>query len=639
MSAPRNSRCMYWQLLVVMLAGCSNGSGSLEEQQQAPPASGAQAPVTIGGSVTGLVGGSVVLQNNGGGTVAITGDGAFAFAETVASGAGYDVVVLTNPTSPPQTCTVANGKGTAGTSNVTNIAVTCTVAPRYTVGVTVTGLTGSGLVLQNNARDDLSINANGNYVFNTAVADATNYTVTVLTQPNGQSCAPQNNTGTIAGANVTNVEVRCAANQFTVSGTVTGLAGTGLVLQLNGGNEVTVAKGATTFAFPTFLAANAPYDVTVKSGTLVKDLSQECVVTDGKGTITNVSVDKVKVTCTTKQFKVVGTVSDLAPGNELGLTLNRSSNVKVLANGSFTFAQNVASGSPFEISVTNPTKIAQECTPNPLSGTVVDADITVLVTCATKTFKVRGTIIGLLGSGLQLSINGSEALTVTGSAFEFGPRIASGAAYQVTVVKEPSAPTQACSLANASGTMGNSDVTNVVVNCSTASFKVGGVVTNLLGRGLVLGNADDRVTVSGAEFTMPTAVPSGATYNITVIEQPTRPKQICTVVPGTESGTVGGEPVRTVSVDCVTQGFIISGLVTGLRASGLVLQNNGGDNLEIAANGRFQFATPVLPGASYSVTVLTHPATPTDPFHLCVPSFNVGIVGNADVEDVLVNCF
>jgi hypothetical protein len=638
MNAPRSSRCMYWQLLLVMLAACSNGSGSLDEGS-APPTQGAQAPVTIGGSVSGLVGGSVVLQNNGAGTVAITGDGAFAFAETVAGGAAYDVVVLTNPTSPPQTCTVANGKGTAGASNVTNIAVTCTVAPRYTVGVTVRGLTGSGLVLQNNARDDLLINANGNYVFNTAVADATDYTVTVLTQPNGQSCAPRNNTGRIAGANVTNVEVECASNQFTVSGTVAGLAGTGLVLQLNGANDVTVAKGATTFAFPALLTPNTAYEVTVKPGTSVKDLSQDCVVTDGKGTIANVSVDKVRVTCTTKQFKVVGTVSNLAAGNELGLTLNRSNNLRVLANGAFTFSQNVASGSPFEISVTNPTRIAQECTPAPVSGTVVDADITVLVSCATRTFKVRGTIIGLQGSGLQLSLNGSEALVVTGSAFEFGTRVASGGAYQVTVVTEPSAPTQACSLANASGTMGSSDVTNVVVNCSTSSFKVGGVVNNLLGRGLVLGNGDDRFTVTGAVFAMPTAVPSGATYNITVLEQPTRPRQVCTVVPGTGTGTVGGAPVESVIVDCVTQGFIISGLVTGLRAPGLVLQNNGGDNLEIAANGRFQFATPVLPGSSYSVTVLTHPATPTDPLHLCVPSFNIGIVGNADVEDVLVNCF
>ena len=55
------------------------------------------------------------------------------------SGAIYDVKVLTQPTSPPQTCTVANGRGTASATNVTNITVTRTATPRYTVGVAVSG--------------------------------------------------------------------------------------------------------------------------------------------------------------------------------------------------------------------------------------------------------------------------------------------------------------------------------------------------------------------------------------------------------------------------------------------------------------------------------------------------------------------
>jgi hypothetical protein len=38
----------------------------------------------------------------------------------------YEVVVLQNPSSPAQYCTVANGYGAVGTGPVTNIAVTCT---------------------------------------------------------------------------------------------------------------------------------------------------------------------------------------------------------------------------------------------------------------------------------------------------------------------------------------------------------------------------------------------------------------------------------------------------------------------------------------------------------------------------------
>ena len=52
-------------------------------------------------------------------------DGPFIFSTPVASGANYLVTVLTQPTSPSQTCTVANDTGIIGSANITNVAVTC----------------------------------------------------------------------------------------------------------------------------------------------------------------------------------------------------------------------------------------------------------------------------------------------------------------------------------------------------------------------------------------------------------------------------------------------------------------------------------------------------------------------------------
>ena len=49
--------------------------------------------------------------------------------------------------------------------------------------------------------------------------------------------------------------------------------------------------------------------------------------------------------------------------------------------------------------------------------------------------------------------------------------------------------------------------------------------------------------------------------------------------------------------------------VAGLTGSGLVLRNNGADDLAISANGPFTFATTLTSGSSYSVTVLVQPAT------------------------------
>lgn len=46
--------------------------------------------------------------------------------------------------------------------------------------------------------------------------------------------------------------------------------------------------------------------------------------------------------------------------------------------------------------------------------------------------------------------------------------------------------------------------------------------------------------------------------------------------------------------------YAVSGTVTGLLGTGLVLQNNAGDDLPIAANGRFSFATQLAGGTRYA---------------------------------------
>ena len=81
----------------------------------------------------------------------------------------------------------------------------------FTIGGTVGGLAGSGLVLQNNAEDDLPIGANGSFTFVTPLVDGSDYAVTVLTQPGEpvQACEVTNGIGTLTGADVTDVVVTC----------------------------------------------------------------------------------------------------------------------------------------------------------------------------------------------------------------------------------------------------------------------------------------------------------------------------------------------------------------------------------------------------------------------------------------------
>ncbi|MCL7983389.1 MAG: YncE family protein, partial [marine benthic group bacterium] len=66
----------------------------------------------------------------------------------------------------------------------------------YTVGGTVSGLTGT-VALLNNGGDGLSVSADGGFTFATPLADGAGYAVTVGTQPAGQTCEVASGTGTI----------------------------------------------------------------------------------------------------------------------------------------------------------------------------------------------------------------------------------------------------------------------------------------------------------------------------------------------------------------------------------------------------------------------------------------------------------
>ena len=133
---------------------------------------------------------------------------------------------------------------------------------RFTISGTVTGLSGTGLVLADNGGDNLAVTANGSFTFATAVPRGTAYSVTVTTQPANpaQNCVVTNGSGTVTG-NVSTVEVACTTTSatYSIGGSVAGLTGTGLVLQDNGGDNLSVAAGATTFTFATKIASgNSP---------------------------------------------------------------------------------------------------------------------------------------------------------------------------------------------------------------------------------------------------------------------------------------------------------------------------------------------------------------------------------------------
>jgi hypothetical protein len=250
--------------------------------------------VTIGGTISGLSG-KVVLQDNGGDDLTVKADGSFTFKTALGEGAEYAVTVLTQPASPSQVCMVTDGSGDA-TGDVTSVVVTCTTNT-FTIGGTVSGLSGMGLVLTDNGGDDLPIAADGPFTFLTAVDSGAPYVVKVGTPPGTptQDCVVTAGSGTVADANVTDVVVACTISTFTIGGMISGLdSGDSVVLQDNGGDNLTVsANGAFTFATP--VASGAMYAATVL--TQPSSPAQVCGITAGSGMVTSADVTSIVVTC------------------------------------------------------------------------------------------------------------------------------------------------------------------------------------------------------------------------------------------------------------------------------------------------------------------------------------------------------
>src|SRR5436309_2755770 len=466
---------------------------------------------SVGGTVSGLSG-TVALQNNGGDNLAVSVNGGFTFAAALTNSSPYAVTVLAQPAG--QTCTVANGAGTLAGANVTNVTVTC-AANTFSVGGTVSGLIGTGLVLQDNGGDNLPVSANGTFTFSTAIASGAAYSVTVLTQPTNpsQSCTVTNGSGTVASTNVTNVEVACTTDSHTIGGTISGLSGTDLALQNNGGNDLTVSANGT-YTFSTAVADGAAYSVAVL--TQPTNPSQSCVVTNGSGTVGSANVTNVSISCTTNTFTVGGTVSG-HNGTGLTLRLNGTTNLAVAGNGPYAFGA-IADGSAYSVAVfVQP--IGQTCTVANGSGTLAGANVTnVAVACTTNTFTIGGSVSGLSGTGLVLQNNGGDNLAVSAGPFTFSTAVAGGTAYSVTVLTQPTNPSQSCTVTNGSGTVGSANVTNVAVSCVTNTSTVGGTVSGLIGTVVLQDNGGDNLTISASGgFTFATPVATGSPYIVTVL--------------------------------------------------------------------------------------------------------------------------
>lgn len=159
----------------------------------------------------------------------------------------------------------------------------------YTVGGSVTGLTGAGLVLRNNGGDDRAVTADGAFTFATSVGAGSPYNVTVFTQPTGQTCTVQNGSGT-ANANVTNVAVSCGALALAVSSSATSAIG------CSDPNTVTFTASGGTPPYSWSTSEGGSTNLTVINATQVRWRDSSDNFCSSGGTVTITATDSVGAT-------------------------------------------------------------------------------------------------------------------------------------------------------------------------------------------------------------------------------------------------------------------------------------------------------------------------------------------------------
>jgi hypothetical protein len=164
---------------------------------------------------------------------------------------------------------------------------------------------------------------------------------------------------------------------------------------------------------------------------------------------------------------------------------------------------------------------------------------------------IGGTVAGATGALSLQNSNGNTLNVAADGPFTFSTQMSLGATYNVTVQVPP--PSQTCTVANGSGTIGNAAITNIAVTCTTNKYTLGGTLSGL-GAGKTLdlrapqpGAMNGLILSANGAFTFPETLTNNTEYDVSVFAQPQN--QVCTVTNGHDA--VSGANVTNITVTCV----------------------------------------------------------------------------------------
>ncbi|WP_156781834.1 hypothetical protein [Leptospira tipperaryensis] len=294
--------------------------------------------------------------------------------------------------------------GSPSSANHT-ITQTAPQSESYSVSITVSGLSGSGLILQNNGSDSLSIVSNGSFSFSNSLNSGSSYNVTVFQNPStpSQICSVSNGAGLIASSSISNISVVCSTNSYSISGNVTGLAGGSLVLKNNGTDDLAISANGS-FSFPTPIASGSTYSVTVAQNP--NSPSQVCSVGNASGSVSGSNITNIAIACV-DSYSIGGSVTvegGVLNGNIVVTNSTNGDSKTVLTTSSFpynfTMSSSLSSGSAYNLNVSSPS--GQTCRISLFKGAVVSSNINnIRIHCLNGN---KGAIVG--GLSIQGNMSG-----------------------------------------------------------------------------------------------------------------------------------------------------------------------------------------------------------------------------------------
>lgn len=424
----------------------------------------------------------------------------------------------------------------------------------FSVGGTVTGLTGTGLVLQNNGSDNLSVASDGSFTFASLLKQNETYSVTVFTQPTStvQTCTVTNGSGAITSSNISDIVVSCVASALINSDPPSALAYTGSPYTYTLNTPIPTKT-------PSFVGTVSSCSVSPSLPTGLSISNTTCAIS-GTPTVTQAATNYT-ITASNSFGSTTATIS---------ITVNATVPTSLVYSGSpYSYTQNSA------IAINTPSFIgtATSCSVNPTLPTGLSIDNQTCAISGTPTAAQAATNYTITATNPFGSTTATISIAVNATSTPPSSLVYTGSPYTYTqnAVISTNTPT----------------VTGTIASCSASPALPTGLSLNattcaISGSATVLQTATNHTITASNAFGSTTA-----TINITVR------------IPAPGFLTYTGSPyVYTQNAAITTTTPTVSGTVTSCSANPTLPTGLSIDNTTCAISG-----TPTATQAATSYTI------------------------------------